>query len=173
MDNLDENSRNFNRDQYPRRNSTNPYGLEEYLLSYGVDPVHDGVEEFFAVGEDYARRGEGRADFYYGAIDNYQPRDIYGQGRPGSNWRGESRPNYSGLGPQNYQRSDERIKVEICEELTRDTLIDPSEVAVEVAKGEVSLSGSVVDKAMKWAIEDVVDRVSGVQTITNRIKVKS
>ena len=76
-------------------------------------------------------------------------------------------------GPKNYARSDERIRELICERLIQELSIDVSDVSVEVQSGQVSLAGTVPDRQMKHAIEDVVDRCWGVQDIENNIRVQS
>jgi hypothetical protein len=51
--------------------------------------------------------------------------------------------------------------------------IDSSEVTVEVRGGKVVLEGTVPDRRMKHAIEDLADAAPGVQDIENRIRVQS
>lgn len=60
-------------------------------------------------------------------------------------------------GPKGYQRSDERIREDICERLMRHHHIDSSEVTVEVKDAKVVLEGTVPDRRMKHAIEDLAD----------------
>ncbi len=48
---------------------------------------------------------------------------------------------YIGWGPAGYQRSDERIREDICERLTLHGQIDARKVEVDVNKGEVTLRG--------------------------------
>ena len=50
---------------------------------------------------------------------------------------------YAGRGPKGYQRSDERLKEEVCEQLTADPDVDASDVEVSVQNGEVTLEGTV------------------------------
>ena len=50
--------------------------------------------------------------------------------------------------------------------------IDSSEVTVEVAQGIVSLQGTVPERYMKHAIEDLVDSCLGVKDIDNRVRVQ-
>lgn len=74
-------------------------------------------------------------------------------------------------GPKGYQRSDERIREDLCDRLMRSRHIDSSEVTVEVADGRVLLEGTVPHRRMKHAIEDMADACLGVQEIENRIRV--
>jgi BON domain len=74
-------------------------------------------------------------------------------------------------GPRNYVRSDERIRDEICERLVRDPRLEVGEVSIEVKDGTVLLSGTVPERRMKHAVEDVVDDCWGVTDIENRLRV--
>lgn len=88
-----------------------------------------------------------------------------GQGHP------RSREQRARRGPKGYERSDERLKEDVCERLMWSDDIDASEVTVEVKSGVVHLDGAVPERRMKHAIEDVVDECPGVKDIENRIKV--
>jgi osmotically-inducible protein OsmY len=94
--------------------------------------------------------------------------DIYQQ--PG---RAESDVPRDRRGPKNYVRSDERIRELICERVIQNLFIDVSDVSIEVQNGRVALDGTVPNRQMKHAIEDVVDRCWGVQDIENNIHVQS
>lgn len=74
-------------------------------------------------------------------------------------------------GPKGYRRSDERIREDLCERLMRARHIDSSEVSVEVTDGKVVLEGTVPQRRMKHAIEDMADACLGVHDIENRIQV--
>jgi BON domain len=75
-------------------------------------------------------------------------------------------------GPKGYRRSDERIREEICECLTHNGQhIDSSDVSVEVADHHVTLEGTVPQRRMKHAIEDIVASCAGVEDIHNKIRV--
>ena len=75
-------------------------------------------------------------------------------------------------GPKGYQRSDERLREDISERLMEARYIDSSDVTVEVSGAKVVLDGTVPERPMKHAIEDLVDACPGVQDIENRIRVK-
>jgi len=75
-------------------------------------------------------------------------------------------------GPKGYQRSDERLREDISERLMQARYIDSSDVTVEVSAAKVVLDGTVPERPMKHAIEDLVDACPGVQDIDNRIRVK-
>ena len=78
---------------------------------------------------------------------------------------------HRGRGPQGYTRSDERIKEDVCERLSEHHYIDASQIRVEVNQGVVTLEGSVDDRWQKYQTEDLVDSLSGVKDIQNRLNV--
>ncbi|MGH8298261.1 MAG: BON domain-containing protein [Steroidobacteraceae bacterium] len=75
-------------------------------------------------------------------------------------------------GPKGYQRSDERLREDISERLMQARTIDSSDVTVGVSGAKVVLEGTVPERRMKHAIEDLVDACPGVQDIENRIRVR-
>ena len=75
-------------------------------------------------------------------------------------------------GAKGYQRSDERLRADISQRLMQAHTIDSSEVTVEVSGAKVVLDGTVPERRMKHAIEDLVDACPGVQDIENRIRVR-
>jgi hypothetical protein len=76
-----------------------------------------------------------------------------------------------GRGPRGYQRSDDRIRDEVCERLARHPRIDPSDVEVTVANGEVTLRGTVDGRSAKRLLEDVADSVWGVREVHNEVRI--
>jgi osmotically-inducible protein OsmY len=80
-------------------------------------------------------------------------------------------PSFRGVGPKNYQRSDDRIREEVCERLTDDDYVDASGIEVAVDQGVVMLSGSVEDRGTKRRAEDVADSVRGVRDVQNQLRV--
>ena len=76
-----------------------------------------------------------------------------------------------GKGPKNWQRSDERIREEVCEALARHPEIDATDVEIRVQGGEVTLTGTVNERRAKRVAEDVAEEVFGVKDVTNQIKV--
>jgi osmotically-inducible protein OsmY len=100
----------------------------------------------------------------------------YGQARTdrerGGWWDAEpERPNYRGRGPKNYQRSDDRIREDVCERLERDERVDASDVEVAVENGIVIMSGTVQDRDMKRRAEDLAESCGGVRDVQNQIRV--
>jgi BON domain len=74
--------------------------------------------------------------------------------------------------PKNYKRSDERIREDICDRLAVSAEIDPSELEVSVSAGEVTLTGFVADRQMKFVAEDITDDVPGVHEIHNQLRIR-
>lgn len=134
-------------------------------------------------GRPYGRMGgstwQGGGEAYYredinrALVDrdrDWQPppfsRDF--EGHYGESYRG---PNYRGRGPKGYQRSDERLKEVICEQLTEAPDVDASDVTIRCKDGIVTLEGSIGDRRMKHRVEDIVADCFGVKDIENHLRV--
>ena len=83
-----------------------------------------------------------------------------------------SRGSYRGIGPRNYNRSDERIREDINERLTEADDLDASDLTVEVSNGVATLSGAVEERWMKHRAEDMADGCIGVRDVRNQIQVR-
>jgi len=141
----------------------------------------------------YARRGQYRSRGDYGpsAFNPGGGRDqeLFGTGSRGfgTTWGGTSaygegrslyqggERNYmegqhAGKGPKGYRRSDDRIREDVCDHLTRHGQIDASELEVEVRDGEVTLAGTVQRREEKRLAEDVAERISGVRDVHNQLR---
>ncbi|MGK9287195.1 BON domain-containing protein, partial [Sinorhizobium meliloti] len=94
---------------------------------------------------------------------------MYGGGyeQPGTERFGEFR----GRGPKGYQRSDERIREDVCDRLSDDRSVDASEIEVRVSNCEVTLSGTVDSREQKRRAEDCAEEVSGVKNVQNNLRV--
>jgi hypothetical protein len=82
-----------------------------------------------------------------------------------------SREQLRNRGPKGFQRSDERLKDEICERLVQNVNADLSEVEVKVQNGDVTLMGSVQDKHLKRVLEDIAESVLGVKDVNNQLRI--
>jgi len=127
------------------------------------------------------RGGPGFTGGYYGfGSGSLEPDWRAGRRRPlgeeeeghGRESEGERTERRYPPGPKGYQRSDERLREDISERLMEARYIDSSDVTVEVSGAKVVLEGTVPERRMKHAIEDLVDACPGVQDIENRIRVK-
>lgn len=77
-----------------------------------------------------------------------------------------------GKGPKTYKRTDERIREEVSERLTRHGGIDASDVDVIVENGEVTLQGEVSSRTEKRLAEAIAETVFGVHDVHNRLKAR-
>lgn len=80
---------------------------------------------------------------------------------------------HRGRGPKNYQRSDERIRDDVNDRLTDDYRLDASEIDVAVSGREVTLTGTVRNRADKRRAEDLAEAVSGVSHVQNNLRVQN
>lgn len=85
----------------------------------------------------------------------------------------QGRGEFSGRGPRGYQRSDDRIREDVCQCLTDDDHIDASNIEVAVADREVTLTGTVTSRMQKRHAEDLIERLPGVRDVINSIRVVS
>ena len=81
-----------------------------------------------------------------------------------------SGPHY-GRGPRGYQRSDERIREDVCERLALHSYLDPSDVEIIVLNADVTLQGSVNDRWAKRTAEEIAEAVPGVKEVHNQLRV--
>jgi BON domain-containing protein len=88
-----------------------------------------------------------------------------------SRWRTLGAGPHAGRGPRGYQRSDERIREDVCDILCAHGDIDASEIEVTVLNGEVTLIGVVRERPEKRMAEDVAEQVSGVREVHNQLRV--
>ncbi|MFL5472842.1 MAG: BON domain-containing protein [Gemmatimonadales bacterium] len=72
---------------------------------------------------------------------------------------------------QFQRRSDDKIYKEIRELLTNSPDLDASEVELHVESGEVTLTGTIDSRDARWLAEDLVNSLTGVREVNNRLKV--
>lgn len=80
---------------------------------------------------------------------------------------------YSGVGPLNYKRSDERIRDDVSDALYSSPEIDASDVEVEVKNGIVILKGEVETRLDKKIVEMTAERLPGVIDIDNQLVIQN
>lgn len=112
-------------------------------------------------GSDYARAYGG------GESERYNAGTGYGSRNPGM-----TEGSHRGKGPKNYERSQDRIREDVCERLTDDAMIDASHMDVRVENNEVVLSGTVRNREEKRRAEDLAEAVAGVRNVENRLRVE-
>jgi osmotically-inducible protein OsmY len=139
----------------------------EFKGEFGPSPRH--VHQGQSIEESYGA--------YYG--EQYE-QGVYGHqsfsSKPNMEHESGSRSfrrygSFSGRGPKNYKRSDERIVEDVCERLTENGELDASDITVQVQNAEVTLTGTVEDRYFKRLAEDIVESVSGVKDIHNQIRI--
>ncbi|SOY68589.1 hypothetical protein CBM2589_A90123 [Cupriavidus taiwanensis] len=106
--------------------------------------------------------GFGYGQARYGTEAGEGPEDQY---RPGIPARAASRRL-----PKNYQRTDTRIRDDLCERLAHAD-DDVSDVTVDVGSGIVTLTGTVADRGIKYRIEELAEDVLGVNEVRNNLQV--
>jgi osmotically-inducible protein OsmY len=124
--------------------------------------------------DDFARRGYGRdGDFSNDRDYNVGHDRPRHDAPPARGFRDVEAPRQSfrGRGPKNYQRSDDRIREDVCERLHLDDDVDASEIEVHVTNATVTLTGTVSDRWAKRRAEDLVEDVSGVQDVQNQLRI--
>jgi hypothetical protein len=95
---------------------------------------------------------------------------MSGQGQYGQ--QGNRQQGFRGQAPKGYKRSDERIQEDICDRLMHQDNIDITDVEVKVSGGEVTLTGTVPNRQIKHAVENLADAVAGVNDVHNQLRVK-
>jgi hypothetical protein len=149
----------------PDRFNNGPNG--ESKGEYGPSPLH--AHQGQSIEESYGA--------YYG--EEYE-QGVYGHQTPSRhpNMEHESGSrsfrrygSFTGRGPRNYKRSDERIEEDVCERLTENAELDASDITVQVENGEVTLSGTVEHRYFKKLAENIVESVSGVTDVHNQIRI--
>lgn len=147
---------------------------------YGYDPrrgYEDEDDMSFQRRPDRYEHGSQYSRGYDQDYIGYEPEGAFYQDldepvnyRYRESW--QVRGEFSGVGPQNYRRSDESIIDDVCQRLTSHGRIDASQIELEVDDGEVVLRGTVPNRAMKRMAEDAAESVSGVRDVRNEIRVR-
>lgn len=128
---------------YERAYDEGPYRGESGRDHYGRDPY--GRDQFGnRISDPYLRRGFPQ----------------FGQGAA-----------RRGRGPKNYKRSDERIREDVCDRL-RDSDLNCEDVEVDVENGVVTLTGTADSGHTRRAIDRLIESVSGVTEVANRIRIR-
>ena len=78
---------------------------------------------------------------------------------------------FAGRGPRGYQRSDERIREDVCELLTHHGEIDASSMEVEVSRATVTLRGTADSGRIRRLVEELIEDVPGVRDVQNELRV--
>lgn len=167
---------------------------------FGRRPFTAGTEpRFYGTGVAGYQSGPGFTGGYYGfgdippdiptELEREYAYDLYGED-PGPGWTADPPVRYAAdaaraaplartkrvrkypPGPKGYQRSDERMREQICDQLMHRGYLDSSDVTVEVSSARVVLDGTVPERWMKHAMENLADACPGIQDVENRIRVR-
>lgn len=148
----------------------NRYGQQNYGGQQGYpQPNYGGAGFESREYQQYTPQGT-----QYDSRSGWRQEDTdrnYGN-QSGQSQSGNNRGPHSGRGPKGYQRSDERIREEVCQCLSDHGDVDASEIEVSCKDGEVTLSGTCCSRQTKRMAEDACDCVSGVTDVNNQLKVK-
>lgn len=124
-----------------------------------------GYGDRMAPGYDREQGGRpaGESEFEYD--DEYNAPDYWVYQRE---WM---RPGpFTGVGPRGYQRSDDRIRDDVCDRLTQHPEIDASDMEIKVENGEVTISGKVDSRRTKRLAEANIEMIPGVVDVHNRLR---
>ncbi|MBV8244676.1 MAG: BON domain-containing protein [Candidatus Eremiobacteraeota bacterium] len=69
-------------------------------------------------------------------------------------------------------RDDKEIHTAVMEALYDDPRVEAGAIGIAVELGAVTLTGAARSFAEKWAIEEIVKRISGVRALANEIEVE-
>ncbi|SOZ10725.1 BON domain-containing protein [Cupriavidus taiwanensis] len=156
-------------ESWRRGPATEPWDESRYEEEWSRRPVRGpvfGRDPRVPYGEE---RWAGRGDWYGRPAGTT---DDSAAGYGADDWDAPARRGYGRSGPKNYRRGDDRIHDEVCDRLAHAQELDVSEVTVRVQDGLVTLEGHVGDRRSKYDIEEIAERVFGVQDVINHIRVR-
>jgi osmotically-inducible protein OsmY len=136
---------------------------------YGLGGGRESSSPGQSQGRDYSRRDYGMQTARDMGGGGYGPGSGFSGQRGGPSFQ-QQRGQFAGRGPRGYQRSDDRIREDVNEELTRHPEIDASDIDVIVESCEVTLTGAVEDRRDKRLAEDIAESVPGVNQVHNQLR---
>jgi hypothetical protein len=170
------------------------FGRREDWANYGrpFGRQRDREADWGGYPEDRGRGYDWEHSGTWGSRDAGRPEDFHNENRHiGEEFRSHSGMSYgggsgsygggmgtqgsgrfAGRGPKGWQRSDDRIRDDINERLTRHPDVDATEIDVQVSNGQVTLSGTVDERHARRLAEDIAEGVSGVKEVQNHIRVQ-
>lgn len=164
-------------DDYGRRDE---YRDDDRLITrggaYAYGPPRHGGERY---GDDRRREerayrvayGEHHPDHVGHYEDEPDRRNFWERaGDRVASWLGEG--DHRGRGPSGYKRTDAKISEDAHDRLTDDPWLDASGIAIQVEGGEITLSGTVAERAGKHRAERLVEDLAGVTHVQNNLRVR-
>jgi len=79
---------------------------------------------------------------------------------------------HQGSGPKGWRRSDDSLRETVCEALAYSPSLDAGDIEVTVDDREVTLEGTVADRASKRLAESITERCRDVEDVHNRLVVR-
>ena len=163
-------------DQYRNSNwNYDPRDENYYLGRINQSGNNDMTREYYSDGysDRYYRRNElekrnEMAENDYKNRNPFRNNDFYGHRKRDYSFEGPHR----GKGPKNYSRSSERIKDDAAKRLMEDSLVDASDIEIQVKDTDLILSGTVKSRFEKHRSEVLVENVSGIKGVQNNLRVK-
>jgi len=145
------------------------WGGSDYDRNYG----YEGGQSGFGSGSNAQGRnmGSGRQSYSQGRDWTNNQGQNWGGGQ--GNFQSGQQGEHYGRGPQDYKRSDDRIKEDVNDRLTWHGNVDATHIQVSVKSGEVTLDGTVTDRYQKRVAEDIAEQVHGVSDVQNHLKVQT
>lgn len=170
----DQGGRDFNSPTARSYGSYGPAGTPGYGATGGFfsSGLYEGGGGYRGSRDDGSNRGHARQRGRQGRDwwDRTSDEVMSWFGDPDAARRREQ--DHSGRGPQNYTRSDDRIREDVNDKLTDDWAVDARKVTVSVKSGEVTLDGTVSTRLQKRRAEDCAEEVSGVKHVQNNLRVQ-
>ena len=165
-------------DDRRRKRPGSPGGTGELVTAPGPDRLETHAPKPVTTHEDWNHEPDGGLDSGRGfgriGVSRSDPwagdrrsSDPAGRGP----WTSGRREDFTGRGPKNYRRSDERILEDVSDRLTGDAMVDASDITVEVRQGDVTLAGTVRDRDQKRRAQDLAERISGVKDVINAVRI--
>jgi osmotically-inducible protein OsmY len=156
-------NRNYgNQDDSRYRNSGHGYNQDRNQNMYGGDTRNYGNANQGGFDRNWWDKTKSKVSSWFDSDDdNNNDRN-----------RGNT-ASHRGKGPSDYRRSQDRIREDICDRLTDDDHVDASRVRVSIENDVVILSGTVNSREEKRRAEDLVESISGVRDVENRLRVGS
>ncbi len=155
------------------RNQGRDYGFGETGGRYSQSYDHERYGERDQWGSN-PRSGAGNdaRNWFDKASDKVQAFFGDDDAQRRSRWDEVRAGSHRGRGPKGYRRSDERIREDVSDRLADDSWLDASDVEVNVASCEVTLSGFVSSRDDKRRAERLAEDVSGVDNVQNNLRVR-
>jgi osmotically-inducible protein OsmY len=155
---------------FPRDDDYNTGKYENYSGDGYYGSYYSGLSNA-RTGRDYEQDAAYRDRYNRLPTEQWPEVERAARSRGMDPWLGENKMQglHKGKGPKSYKRSDFRILEDINDLLLEDPYIDASGIEVNVANGEVILSGQVDDRNIKRRVEDIAESVAGVKHLENRL----